>query len=185
MSKPNSGHFQGTTGSNNSGSAPFTNPSASDIIAERVKGLDLRPHPTKYKQPSSKKLKGLREKEKNRTITRQEYELLDWSRRFSKRRSKGVAKFLREERRRIRKGLPTTRNWSAEQKKDILQKKHPKYNGQSMQFHHTYPAAIYPHLADKHEIIFPATRREHIEGWHGENTRNYLPGKPIKPKTDF
>ena len=153
MSKPSSGHFQGTEGSSRSVSDPFTKLSASDIIAERVKGLDLRPHPTKFKQPSSKRLKTLRKKEKDRTITKQEYKLLDWSRRFSRRRERGRDTFWDEECERIRKGLRPTRNWSSEQRKDILNKIRPKYKGKTLEAHHAYPASMYPHLADKHEVI--------------------------------
>lgn len=185
MSKPSSGHFQGTAGSNHSGSAHFTNYSASDIIAERVKGMDLRPHPTKYKQPSPQRLKKLRAKERNQTITKQEYKLLDWSRRFSRRRERGRDTFWDEECERIRKGLRSTRNWSSEQRKDILNKKRPKYKGKTLEAHHAYPASMYPHLADRHEVIYPVTHSEHLHGWHGGSYRKAIPGKPIKKKSDF
>lgn len=185
MSKPSSGHFQGTAGSNHSGSASFTNYSASDIIAERVKGMDLRPHPTKYKQPSLQRLKKLRAKERNQTITKQEYKLLDWSRRFSRRRERGRDTFWDEECERIRKGLRPTRNWSSEQRKDILNKKRPRYKGKTLEAHHAYPASMYPHLADKHEVIYPVTHSEHLHGWHGSSYRKAIPGKPIKKKSDF
>ncbi|WP_167397438.1 hypothetical protein [Lysinibacillus mangiferihumi] len=46
---------------------------ARDIIAERTKGLDLNQHPTTTKQMSYKKMKALRDKIDNRTITKQEY----------------------------------------------------------------------------------------------------------------
>ena len=44
------------------------------IIAERTKGLDLVPHPTTQKQLSPKKMKELKQKIADRTITREEYE---------------------------------------------------------------------------------------------------------------
>ncbi len=45
--------------------------------------------------------------------------------------------------------------------------------------------AKYPHLADKGEIIYPVTFREHFYGWHGRNWRNSIPGEPIIPIKDF
>ena len=70
MSKSNSGHFNGTGGAKLSGYAlrtysKSTKPSESDIIASRVKGLDLREHPSKYKQLSSKKMTALHKKKQN------------------------------------------------------------------------------------------------------------------------
>ena len=55
MSKSNSGHFNDTGGAQLSRYAldthsKVTKPSESDIIASRVKVLDLREHPSKYKQ---------------------------------------------------------------------------------------------------------------------------------------
>ena len=29
------------------------------------------------------------------------------------------------------------------------------------------------------DIIYPVTKYEHRQGWHGGNMRNSLPGKPI------
>ena len=45
---------------------------AKNVIAERTKGLDLNEHPTTPKQMSSKKMKELKDKVDNRTITKQE-----------------------------------------------------------------------------------------------------------------
>jgi len=66
MSKPSSGHFKGTTGIRNSSAQ---SDEKNDII-ESKKKTEFVEHPTKYKQLSSKKLKMLREKAKNRTICR-------------------------------------------------------------------------------------------------------------------
>ena len=171
MSKPNSGHFRGTTGCR---SVQRHDPGG--IIEE--KNLDTREHPTKYKQLSSKKLKALREKVANRTITKEEYKRLDWQNRLDNRRKAGIDSFWDRERDRISLNLPTTRNWSAEQRADILNHKMPKYNGKSMQSHHTYSVAKYPHLANRGNLIYPVTVYEHMNRWHYKGTKNSLPGRP-------
>ena len=118
MSKPSSGHFNGTTGKRIAQGISSTVSKKRDIIAKKKSSLDLREHPTKYKQMSSKKLKKLREKETNRTITKEEYKHNEWQKRLTKRRNKAIEDFWKEERRKIRNGLPTTRNWSAQQIKE-------------------------------------------------------------------
>ncbi len=158
---------------------------ARDIIAERTKGLDLNQHPTTTKQMSSKKMKALRDKIDNRTITKQEYADYIWNKKFAKRRDKGVKEFWYQEQQRILNNEPLTREWSQEQLKDILAGKTPKFDGKPIAGHHSYSAAKYPHLADKGEIIYPATFREHFYGWHGRKWRNSIPGEPIIPIKDF
>ncbi|MEE3946701.1 hypothetical protein [Bacillus wiedmannii] len=158
---------------------------ARDIIAERTKGLDLNQHPTATKQMSSKKMKALRDKIDNRTITKQEYADYIWNKKFAKRRDKGVKEFWYQEQQRILNNEPLTREWSQEQLKDILAGKTPKFDGKPIAGHHSYSAAKYPHLADKGEIIYPATFREHFYGWHGRKWRNSIPGEPIIPIKDF
>ena len=76
MSKPSSGHFIGTAGSNST----FKNLSQKDYKSGIIlpKGIDTREHPTKYKQLSSKRRKDFREKEDNHTITKEEYKRLDF-----------------------------------------------------------------------------------------------------------
>jgi hypothetical protein len=182
MSKPSSGHFSGTAGCDHSKIITQTSDNR-NIIAS--KGLDTREHPTKYKQMSSKKLKILREKVRTRTITKEEYKRLNWQSRFTTRRNKAVKDFWIVERIRIIKRLPTTRNWSAEQRKAILSGKRPKYNGWTMESHHTYSVSKYPHLANRHELIYPATHYEHIYGFHGGNPKSSLPGVPIKKIKEF
>ncbi|MFC0611035.1 hypothetical protein ACFFF2_02740, partial [Scopulibacillus daqui] len=153
---------------------------AEDIIAERAKNFDLKEHPISYKQISAKKMNELKLKIKNRTITKEEYKSYIWNKKFARRRDKGVIQFWKQERKRIKNGEKPTRNWSEKQIKDILNKKRPKFNGKTLQGHHTYSAAKYPHLANKGEIIYPLTHKEHLYGWHGGNYKNSLPGKPIK-----
>lgn len=183
MSKPSSGHFQGTTGSNHSGSATFTNPSASDIIAERVKGLDLRPHPVKHFSDTS--YVKIRQKVADRTATRDEYRKLQQGIRLNRRRREGPRRFLTQEAIRIKTGQKTTRNWSASQIQEIVSGSYPTYKRRKLEGHHSYSVAKYPHLANRHEVIYPATHHEHIQGWHGGNTRNSMPGKPIRLIEDF
>jgi len=185
MSKPSSGHFSGTSGSNNASKNLSRNNNRNVIITP--KGLDLREHPTKYKQMSSKKLKILRQKEANRTLTKAEYKHKEWQRRLNIRRKEGIDNFWEREVERIANNRPTTRNWSAIQRADILKGKRPKYKGESMQSHHTYSVAKYPHLANLGQLIYPATRNEHKNRWHGSNFKTSLPGRPmnINIKEDF
>ncbi|WP_261379778.1 T7SS effector LXG polymorphic toxin, partial [Bacillus paralicheniformis] len=142
------------------------------VIAERSKSLDLKEHPTKTKQFGSKKMKELKKKIDNRTITKQEYQDYIWNKKFAKKRKAGVTEFWDMEAERIMNGQPTTRNWSEKQVQDILSGKVPKYDGKPMAGHHTYSASKYPHLSDKGEIIYPATFKEHFYGWHGGNWKN-------------
>ena len=183
MSKPSSGHFNGTTGSNTGKKNIILDDNSSDII--KNDDLDFREHPTKFKQMSSKKLKQLREKVNNRSITKEEYKRLDWQRRLTARRNEAVKDFWERESFLVRNNLPTTRNWSAHQRQEILSGKRPKYKGKTIVSHHRYSVAKYPHLANRKELIFPATQYEHIYGWHGGNTQKSLPGRPIKKIKEF
>jgi hypothetical protein len=161
------------------------NQSPKEIISERTKELDTREHPSKYKQIGSKEKARLEAKEKARTITKEEYKTLDWNRKMSAKRSKGVREFWKQERKRLIKGENGTRKWNEQQKKDIINRKTPRHNGNPIQGHHTYSVSKYPHLADKGEGIFPATSNEHLNGWHGGNYNNSFPGEPINNISDF
>ncbi|MED4631010.1 T7SS effector LXG polymorphic toxin [Bacillus pumilus] len=158
---------------------------AEKIIAERTKGLDLRKHPIQRKQLSTKKMKELKDKFENRTITKLEYENYKWNKKFAKHRNTGVNEFWYQERQRILNKEDPTRNWDKQQLNDILNGKKPKVDGKTVQGHHSYSASQYPHLANKGEIIYPATPNEHFNGWHGGNWKNSLPGERIKPIDDF
>ena len=155
------------------------------IISERTKGLDLEPHPTTQKQLSQKRMRELKQKIDDRTITREEYEQYDWNRRFSKRRRDGVDLFWLDERKRLMNGEAGSRAWTSSQRQDIIDGKKPTYNGKTLQGHHTYSASQYPHLANRPEVIFPATFNEHFYGWHGGNWKMSLPGERINPIEDF
>ena len=184
MSKPSSGHFKGTTGSNLSKMHSNTDYKNSVIINKK---LDLREHPTKYKQYNSKKLKEFNRKEANRTLTKEEYTRREWQKRLNPRRQAGIDAFWAREKYLIDKKLPTTRNWTAKQRDEILSGKIPKFKDVTMQSHHTYSVSKYPHLANIGSLIYPVTRYEHHKRWHGSNYRNSLPGKPINVniKEDF
>ena len=185
MSKPCSGHFSGTTGSKNAYKNLSQNKDMSVIIIS--KGLDLREHPTKYKQLSSQKRKKLREKVQKRTISKTEYKRLDWQRRLDARRKAGIDSFWDMERDRVSRKLPATRNWSEEQRDDILNHKRPKFKDKVMIGHHTYCVAKYPHLANQGALIYPVTPYEHANRWHYKGTKNNVPGRPnnYKAKEQF
>lgn len=177
MSKGISGLFSGT-----SGSIIALLSHGQDIIAPRVAGMDLREHP-RHSSLSAKQRKEIAAKVKSRTATKDEYVRYYSDSRFAKRRKEGVRQFWVQEQMRILTGKQTTREWSDSQKQAILSSKRPKYNGKTIQGHHTYSASRYPHLANQGAIIFPVTFDEHLYGWHGGNFNNSLPGRPIKKRT--
>ncbi|MBQ2032120.1 MAG: hypothetical protein II483_07950 [Lachnospiraceae bacterium] len=185
MSKPNSGYFIGTAGSNNT----FKNLSQKEYKSVIIlpKGIDTREHATKYKQLSSNRRKILHKKEDNRTITKEEYRRLNWQRRLDKRRRDGIEAFWEAEADRINRKLPTTRNWTVTQREAILNGLRPKFKGEPMQSHHTYNVAKYPHLANIGFLIYPVTRNEHFNRWHNRSYTKSLPGKPMnyQIKEDF
>lgn len=179
MSKGASGLFAGTEGDRRGrGDAEST-------IASRVHGLDLRAHPVQRAQLSAAKIRRIEEKIKKRKATREEYATYMWNKRFAKRRRAGVRRFWKSERRRLSEGKAGTRNWTAVQRAAILAKKPVLYEGESLQAHHTYSAAMYPHLADRGEVIYPATKTEHLAGWHGGSFKKSLPGRRIRAINEF
>ncbi len=183
MSKPTSGHFKNTLGSRSHGAHDFSRFEIESL--EYAKREEIVPHPIKRKQMSTKKKKELRNKVRNRTITKKEYKELDWNRRLAIRRNKGVNLFWNHEKQLLDSKLPGTRNWTDQQERDILNNKRPKFKGKVIKSHHTYSVKLYPHLADRAEFIFPATDNEHFNGWHGGDYKNSLPGIPIKFIKDF
>ena len=111
MSKPISGYFIGTIGSKSaSKNSSLLSDNSAIIATER---FDLREHPTKYEQLSSKKLKLLREKEASRTLTKAEYKHKEWQGRLNNRCKKGIDLFWEYKAEPIINNLPNTRNWSA------------------------------------------------------------------------
>lgn len=179
MSKASSGFFRGTKGAKYD-PALKNYKSPEEIIAERTKNLDLNPHPRKQRSMSASKMHTIKNKIKSRTATKKEYKAITSESRFRKRRSEAVKKFWADEAYRIKHNLPTTRQWTREQMKDIINKKKPKHRGHTMEGHHVYSACLYPHLASNSLVIFPATHEEHINEWHGGNYKKSLPGQRIK-----
>ena len=186
MSKANSNLFVGTEGHRailGKENSEFINSrkSAEDIIAERVKGLDTKEHPIKNKKYlSNNQIKRIKEKIDSRTATMKEYKDMRMSERLNARRNEGRDSFWEFEKERILKGETPTRKWTETQIKDILAGRRPKYNGKTIQAHHTYNVSRYPHLANRWEVIFPTTFKEHFYDWHGGNWKNSLPGKRIR-----
>ncbi len=183
MSKQSSGHFSGTTGAITAYNNAMSNRSASVIIAERTSGLDLREHPIKSK--SRTPLKAINKKIHDRTATKAEYKKHYQASRLKDRRKKAVKDFWEAERERIIHYQPTTRKWTKEQRDAIRAGQRPKHDGRTIQGHHTYSVSKYPHLAGKSAIIYPVTFNEHLNGWHGGNFKNSLPGRPIINIKDF
>jgi len=158
---------------------------AEEVIAARIINLDIREHPVTRKQLSNKRRKALKAKIKNRTATKEEYRAFDWDRRFARRRREGVNRFWKQEAKRIIAGEKGTRNWTSDDIELILSGKRPRRSGKALQAHHTFSAILYPHLANRGEIIYPATHREHFWGWHGGNYRKSIPGKRIRKFNEF
>ncbi|MGN0045809.1 MAG: hypothetical protein ACI37P_00590 [Eggerthellaceae bacterium] len=103
----------------------------------------------------------------------------------AKRRKRGIDSFWSEEVIRLTNGEKGTRNWNADQRAQILAGRKPKFNGMTMQSHHTYSVLKYPHLANRGEIIYPVTILEHQKDWHGGSTHKSLPGQRIRPIQEF
>ncbi len=183
MSKPTSGHFKNTVGFKMHPSYDLSLREAK--IEKQMEEEKIVPHPTKKKQMSSAKKKKLRGKILNRTITQKEYKDLEWNRRLSRRRNKGIDLFWNHEKQRLNAGLPGTRHWTEEQKRDILNSRRPSFKGKKLKSHHVYSVKDYPHLANRENFIYPATDNEHFNGWHGGNYSKSLPGRQIKPIKDF
>ncbi len=142
--------------------------------AEKVVSYNTPFKPLNVKQKSS-----LSRKLNERTITKDEYKKLEWDRRFNNRRSRGVSRYWAEERKALRRGEPGTRNWSKEQRSDILKGKTPKHNGEPVEGHHKYNALDHPQLADDPRNIYPATKIEHLKRWHGGDFKNDTRGVPL------
>lgn len=179
MSKPPSGLFNGTLGDE----AFYGD--AETVIALRVAGLDLSEHPLKQAQLSTTAKKKLSQKVEARTATRTEYKRLQWDKRLNRRRKAGIDSFWDNERMLLLNGNKGTRNWDIKQIADIIAGHKPKYNGKTMQAHHSYSVAKYPHLANRKEVIYPATDYEHLKGWHGGSYKKSLPGQRIRKINEF
>lgn len=125
--------------------------------------------------------RNIKQKILDRTATRQEHKRFESDRRFSDRRERGVKDFWQDEFKQVKSGQPGSRNWNKEQTEALINGNKPKENGKAFEGHHRFSAKKYPHLADNPKQIVPATRNEHLYGWHGGNFRNPTHGKPLNP----
>ena len=158
---------------------------AEEVIAGRVAGLDLEEHPIPHRQLSTSRRKAIERKIERRTATKEEYELYMWDKRFSRRRRQGVKRFWKHERDALMRGDKGTRNWDEEQRSSIISGRPAQFDGKTLQAHHTFSAAKYPHLANLGEVIYPATPYEHLHAWHGGNWRKGKPGRRIRKFNEF
>lgn len=180
MSKPSSHIFYNTVGYRKSFN--YFKEQIELIIQTSKNKYDFREHPRANKQLTTKQRSKLISQVKSRSISKSDWKKLNSDSRFRERRKRGIINFWNSEKVRLLCGQRGTREWNNQQVHDILSNQRPKYNGKTIQGHHIYSAAKYPHLADKGDLIYPVTFDEHLYGWHGGNFRNSLPGRPINYK---
>lgn len=136
---------------------------------------------TSYKPLTPKQKKALNQKLNDRTMSRDEYNQLQWDRSFNNRRKRRVDRFWGEEKKRLKAGKEGTGSWNEVQANDIMNGKTPTYNGDPIEGHHKYNALDYPQLADDPSNIYPATNSENFNRWHGGNWQNDTSGVPNNP----
>src|SRR5690606_16246382 len=122
---------------------------AGTVRDRNVKGPDkVAPEVPTYETPFNPLTKtqraDLKAKLDSRTISKEEYQRLEWDRQFANRRATGVRRFCVEERSKLRNVVSCTRNWTAEHREAILAGKRPQYNGETIQGHHKYNALDHP-----------------------------------------
>jgi hypothetical protein len=118
----------------------------------------------------------------DRSFTREEIDAFNRGARIEKKRDRGVGDFWALERQRLRNGQPGTRNWTPEQRADILAGKVPKGpDGNPMEGHHMFGVKDFPQVAGTGANIHPATRKEHKDRWHGGDTKADTDGMPRRP----
>ncbi len=132
---------------------------------------------------SKKKTTEIKQKVDDRAASKEEWEKLQSDKRFNNRRKRGVDKFWSEEKKRLKNGEEGTRDWSDPQREQILSsdRKKPTFDGEPIEGHHKYNAQDYPQIADDPSNIYPATKIEHHQRWHGGNFQNETSGKPLNP----
>lgn len=159
-------------------------PGTSDVGTGSSNGNDVATRPKRelpHRPLSAKEEAELQAKVRNRTISPEDWERLQFSRRLKNRRSRGVNRFWAEERRKLREGKPGTRNWTPEQREDILAGRTPKHGGEPIEGHHRHNVADYPDIADQADTIYPVTKDEHVNRWHGGDFQNDTSGQPLDP----
>lgn len=139
---------------------------------KRPKAISQDTKSRKISNMSQTKKQSYREKLKNRKLTKDEYKTAYREKRFENRRREGIKKFWKEEKERIQTGQKPSREWTPQQRQDILNNKIPKEpNGKAIEGHHKYSAREYPQHANDPKNIEPLTRAEHLQR-HGGNTKN-------------
>lgn len=98
-------------------------------------------------------------------------------------RAQGVKEFWAMERARLANNQPGTRQWTPQQRADILAGRVPvdPATGLPIQGHHTNSVIAHPEDAANGSTIYPATRSEHFNRWHGGNWANDTHGVPLNP----
>ena len=144
-------------------------------------GTTVPQYRTPFQPLTPNQRRGIQGRIDSRTATRNDYRHMEWDRRFSNRRNRGVSRFWAQERRALRSGQPGTRNWSPAQRADILAGRTPSHNGAPIEGHHRHNALDHPQIADDPTNIYPATRDEHFQRWHGGNWQNDTYGSPNNP----
>jgi hypothetical protein len=142
------------------------------------------PQALPFKPLGDKQEKEIKAKVASRTASKEESERYDWHQRFKRFRARGVDRMWAEEAAALEAGKPGSRNWSPEQKAAILKGDKPKGpDGSSMIGHHKHNAATYPQMGGDPKNVAPVTKKEHLERWHGGNTRTPTHGQPLDPNS--
>ena len=153
-------------------------------VSDAASAAPRRSYSTPFQPLSASSNTALEAKISQRTATRDEYQQVQWSRRFDNRRSRGVQRFWSAERKRLLAGQDGSRSWTAEQQSRIIKRLTPQFNDQPIEGHHRYNALNYPDIADNPSYIYPATDLEHLYRWHGGNYQNETHGAPLNPLFD-
>lgn len=152
-------------------------PLVKSMIQPRSFSLGFKPFGARQVKAVDMKIKtGVRD------VTRLEYKTFRSTQRFQERRREGIFKFWSQERAALKAGQPGSRNWTADQRKAILDRKTPTHDGKAIVGHHRYSAAKYPHLANEPRNIRAVTQNEHVRREHGGSFRNETRGAPLNPK---
>jgi hypothetical protein len=183
--KPTAGKNEAAPGTETSHDArPQKTPAVPPADTPKVEPTPRPKRDLPHKPLTARERAGLEAKVKARTITQDEWERLQFDRRLKNRRQRGVDRFWAQERSRLRAGEPGTRNWTPEQRKEILAGRTPKFDDEPVHGHHKHNVVDYPDIADQGENIYPATKGEHLKRWHGGNFQNDTQGRPLAPDHD-
>lgn len=133
------------------------------------------------KKMTQKQISEAKEKIADRIITKEEYEELKWNEKITKSRKEGVENFWAKEKQRLNDGELGTRNWTDQQKEEIIAGNRATFEGKTLEGHHQYSVDKYPNLIKDPDNIYPVTKQEHLQRWHGGNFKNQTDGEPLNP----